>query len=629
MTLPGFAALVSAWLFLLVPLLVLFYFLKLKRPRLAVPCLVLWKQVLQDSRVNSPFQKFKRNILLWLQLLLLLLLILAAMQPYWRGDAESADRLPILIDCSASMAAIDEDDGTLRLEEAKQRARKVIETMVSDRKLCLIAFDSTGRKLTDFTNNKRILLDALDKVRVRDVPSNIEDALRIAQALARREPFDRVLLLSDGNFPGETDMELSFALDFQQLPAAGPNMGITTLNATRTTTGSGQWVVFVTISSTSDEPSSATIELLVDDQVEETQDITLSADRGQRWSVVLAADRAVAVQVRLKPDGFDSLASDNVAYLDLEPPRPVRVYTPAGMLPYRLALDAIEQVRVFPEKGQVDDQTGFDLLITDNAADIKKVADTSLVVGIVPEELKDLVSVQAEAGTRAIDWRRNAPSLQHVELSDMLIMDSPGKADGVLEQDFERRGYEVLAHGQQGPLLLRRDEGGKLSLHLLFHTDRSTLPYRIGFPILVSNMVRIAMHRAGLAETPGRRTGVLPPIKVVPERIYKVQGPGRTEQTIKSDQDGMLRGAAADRVGRYRITGTAAPRGEIGTSLLSTAETSLKPVEQIQFRELSVAAASAEVKTDRSFWRTLAITALFVLLIEWWYYQRKPGGFSS
>ena len=629
MTLPGFSALASAWLFLLVPLLVLFYFLKLKRPRLDVPCLVLWKQVLQDSRVNSPFQKFKRNILLWLQLLLLILLILAAMLPYWHGDAESADRLPILIDCSASMAAIDRDDGVLRLDAAKERARKLIEGMVSERKLCLIAFDSTGRKLTDFTDNKRILLDALDKVRVRDVPSNIEDALRIAQALARREPFDRVLLLSDGNFPGEADMELSFALDFQQLPAAGPNMGITTLNATRTTSGAGQWVVFVTVSSTSNEPSSATIELLVEDQVEETQDITLSVDRGQRWSVILAADRAVAVQVRLKPDGFDSLASDNVAYLDLAPPRPVRVYAPLGMLPYRLALNAIEQVRVFPEKDQADDEAWFDLLITDNLADLEKVADTKLLVGMVPEELKDLVSVQSEAGTTPIDWHRNAPSLQHVELTDMMILDNPEAAEGVLEQDFERRGYEVLAHGEHGPLLFRREDGSRLSLHLLFHTDRSTLPYRIGFPILVSNMVRIAMHRAGLAETPGRRTGVLPPVKVIPEREYKVQGPGRTEQTVKSDLDGMLRGAAAERVGRYRITGPAAPRGEIGASLLSSSETSLKAVEQIQFRELAVTAASAELKTDRSFWRTLAITALLVLLIEWWYYQRKPGGFSS
>ena len=84
----GFNLLSSAWLFFLIPPLVAVYFLKLKRPRLEIPSLVLWSRVLNDNRVNSPFQRFKRNILLLLQLLLLLLIILAAMQPFWRGNAD-------------------------------------------------------------------------------------------------------------------------------------------------------------------------------------------------------------------------------------------------------------------------------------------------------------------------------------------------------------------------------------------------------------------------------------------------------------------------------------------------------------------------------------------------------------
>ena len=42
----GFHALASAWLFSLIAPLVLFYFLKLKRPRVIIPSLVLWQQVL-------------------------------------------------------------------------------------------------------------------------------------------------------------------------------------------------------------------------------------------------------------------------------------------------------------------------------------------------------------------------------------------------------------------------------------------------------------------------------------------------------------------------------------------------------------------------------------------------------
>ena len=81
----GFQSLSQLWLLTLLVPLVLFYFLKLKRPRAEIPSLVLWRQVLQDQRVNSPFQKFKRNLLLLLQILILLFLILAALQPFWRG----------------------------------------------------------------------------------------------------------------------------------------------------------------------------------------------------------------------------------------------------------------------------------------------------------------------------------------------------------------------------------------------------------------------------------------------------------------------------------------------------------------------------------------------------------------
>ena len=93
----NFNLLSSAWFFFLIITLVDFYFLKLRRQRLEIPSLVLWQQVLQDSRVNSPFQKFKRNILLLLQLLLLCLLIIAAMDPIISGNSND-QKMPIIVD---------------------------------------------------------------------------------------------------------------------------------------------------------------------------------------------------------------------------------------------------------------------------------------------------------------------------------------------------------------------------------------------------------------------------------------------------------------------------------------------------------------------------------------------------
>src|SRR5579864_7014560 len=234
-----FVAVHWAHLFWLLVPLVIFYFLKLKRPRLEVPSLALWRSVLNDQRVNSPFQRFKRNLLLLLQVLLLVCLVLAAMQPFIPTGADHSDHLPVLIDTSASMAAVDET-GLSRLDRGRQEVRKLIDDLLPNQKLCLVAVSSTARRLTEFTNNQRVLRDALDQLEVSQVGSRLEDALRMAQAMARTVNIKTVVLYTDGNVPPEIDFELPFQLNFQKLPPAGRNIGITALNARR---GEERWDV--------------------------------------------------------------------------------------------------------------------------------------------------------------------------------------------------------------------------------------------------------------------------------------------------------------------------------------------------------------------------------------------------
>ncbi len=64
-----------------VPLLLLLYFLKLKRREQIVSSTLLWKRAVQDLQVNAPFQRIRHNILLLLQLLMLLAILLAVAGP--------------------------------------------------------------------------------------------------------------------------------------------------------------------------------------------------------------------------------------------------------------------------------------------------------------------------------------------------------------------------------------------------------------------------------------------------------------------------------------------------------------------------------------------------------------------
>ena len=151
----------GAWFFLaLIPLIIL-YFLKLRRPRVEIPSLALWQSVVNDQRVNSPFQKFRRNLLLLLQLILLCLIILALMQPFLRAGPETAEFIPVLIDCSASMSARAPNSEQTSLQTAKERVSALIDNLRGEGQLSLFTFATGGRRLTEFTDDQQVLKRAL------------------------------------------------------------------------------------------------------------------------------------------------------------------------------------------------------------------------------------------------------------------------------------------------------------------------------------------------------------------------------------------------------------------------------------------------------------------------------------
>src|SRR5947208_3582272 len=87
--------------------LVILYFLKLKRKPIQVPSTFLWKKSIEDLHVNSLFQWLRNNVLLILQLLVLLALIYGILAPRIHGAGGRGKHYILMIDNSASMSAID------------------------------------------------------------------------------------------------------------------------------------------------------------------------------------------------------------------------------------------------------------------------------------------------------------------------------------------------------------------------------------------------------------------------------------------------------------------------------------------------------------------------------------------
>lgn len=630
MSWPSFGALAQAWWFFLIIPIVIVYFLKLKRPRMEVPSLVLWQAVINDQRVNSPFQKFKRNILLWLQLLLLCLLILGAMKPIIPGRSTGTDFLPILVDCSASMAATDATTGKSRLELVKERLREFIAKITPEQQISLIAMHSTAQRISEFTSNKADLLHALEQIEIHDVPSELDNALRVTQALSRtNSSIDTVAIYSDGNFPQRVNFELPFTLNYQLVERAGPNIGITAFNARQGTPPN--WTVFLRIEATAN--SSGSVELFRDGELLDTDSFVLEKGQAQRLVFDVEAAEPTRLEARLtvSAGGYDSLAADNTAYLTLPAARPLRVFVNKNLTNHIHALQAMDTVSLFVS-GDADETAGYDLVITDQnpdpAADDDSDIDaaTQFFVGVVPSDLKKVLQ-QGDGVSDFVDWERADSLLQHMQLRDVAIGQEIKLADGTAESDFEELGYEVLARGDKNvPLILQKRNAAKLSYFMLFHSDRSSMPYRVAFPVLLNNLIQIAYQEASILESHGPMTQVLPPLDLDAEKEYSVKMPHGETVQVKSDRNGTLSGVPAPKVGKYKIALSGTDVEEVSVSLLNADETLLGAVEKIEFNELSVAAADEVLDTDQPLWPILATIAILLLVLEWGFFQRRPAG---
>src|SRR5579884_1124248 len=277
---------------LAIPALLILYFLKLRRREMTVPSTLLWKKAIQDLQVNAPFQKLRRNLLLLLQLLLLLGLLLAFSRPVTNYRPPPGAVSVILIDRSASMSARDVN-GRSRLDEAKRRAKELVDSMRKDSAAMVIAFDDGAETVQSFTTDQVALRNAIDAIQPTDRRTRLRLAYELADASMAFNPDQLranvaqadVYLFSDGRAEDAKDVGLHGKLIFEKIGTdTAANVGIVALSAKRNYEQPTQVQVFARLANYGPEPVDVPVQLKVDGQVVEvngqrSQDCLLLPDR--------------------------------------------------------------------------------------------------------------------------------------------------------------------------------------------------------------------------------------------------------------------------------------------------------------------------------------------------------------
>src|SRR5208282_2521054 len=124
------------WFAAALPVVVVFYLLKRRRVVKLVSSTVLWQKFLADTQANAPFQKLRRNWLLFLQLLLLAAAILALSRPYFAGHTSRAGLRVIILDASASMQSTDEKPS--RFEKARAEALDLVNSLKDQEQMLVL-----------------------------------------------------------------------------------------------------------------------------------------------------------------------------------------------------------------------------------------------------------------------------------------------------------------------------------------------------------------------------------------------------------------------------------------------------------------------------------------------------------
>lgn len=610
-----FSSLSMLWLLALVPPLVAIYFLKLKRPRLEVPSLLLWRRVLADPRVNSPFQRFRRHLLLWLQLALLLLLALAALQPALSGGGGPAGRIAVLVDVSASMGARAVSGGPTRLEVVKDELRAALEAMPPGQEWSIIAVADRAWRVCEPTEHPGVLQQAIDALAVRDVPVRLAEGVRLAQALGQGQPLAALRLHSDGNAAAEVPVELAAPFEYRLVPPGGANLGLVASSARHLP---GHWELLVSVAG-GGAPASGRVVVLAGESVLTEETVACSPGELRRLLIEVPDSEVIGqavLAVELRPDGFDALACDDRAWLALPPVRPLRIAVAEGLREWRRVLEQLEGVVL------VAPDAAPDLLVSDEPAHESLPAAMHLGIGHVPGDLGELLAI-AEGPDAVVDWQRTHPLLRHVELAELATLEHVRWRDAEAEAAAEMRGWRVLVHGREGPLALVGEDGRRVQFVL--RTDRSTLPWRVGFPVLAANIAAELRRLQGLGAVDARRTGAGPIEGLDPDGTWFLQDPegGRQEVIVAG---GRCAGVDLPRSGSWLLKEPGGGQRLLGAALLDVEETRLATREELRFAESTVAAGQVLPGGGQPLWPWLAALGLLVLVAEWAVFTARPQG---
>ena len=178
----GFTNLWPLFLLLTIPPVIMLYILKRKYKEEVISSSLLWKEVYKNTRANTPWEKFKKNIMLLLQIIIILSVILALMSPFINIGGKTYKNVIIVVDNTASMNTI-YDDKISRLEKGKLLAKEYLNSTREGTKAYIISYDGNSNLLLNGEFNKFNSESIINNISKSYNTGDISDVLSFVKAI--------------------------------------------------------------------------------------------------------------------------------------------------------------------------------------------------------------------------------------------------------------------------------------------------------------------------------------------------------------------------------------------------------------------------------------------------------------
>jgi len=467
----------------LIPILILIHSLKPKPRQVEVTSLFLWQEALKERSRNWSFERFKRNLPLLLQILLVTLAALALANPAWLYSISKKGNLILVIDTSASMKTKTES-GT-RFDRAREKALDLIGQGDPDQKILIVEATLKPQIKSGFSADAKLAARVVNSLAPADVSADLEPAIYLALSFVDPSRQDLIYLITDGAGRDFTEVVKNHP-KIRPVIVGGENdnIGITRFEFREEMGRNDKYEIMIEIKNFNSAPVECPVQLSIDNS--EILNTSVSLQAREKQVLIVPYTGLITGVARAILDIDDDFSIDNRAFLSLNASKDIWVLLVSQGNPFlEKLLRAYPNFKVNSVKEIIPSSWGqqvrrHDIVIVDRT-DFPETQKGNFILIDAYSPSIPLIRSGEISFPGNLSWNRENPLMADVDIGDLIIEEATRLLAG--------KNMRAVVESTRTGLIYTYESDGLRAVILGFDITRSDLPFKIAFPVMMSNIV--------------------------------------------------------------------------------------------------------------------------------------------